>query len=32
MTDDLVAQAGQAARSARTLLSAGDPDGAITRA
>jgi uncharacterized protein (UPF0332 family) len=32
MTDDLLALAGQAARSARILLSAGDPDGAVNRA
>jgi uncharacterized protein (UPF0332 family) len=32
MADDLLAQARQAARSARTLLSSGDPDGAVNRA
>jgi len=32
MTENLLAQARQAARSARTLLSSGDPDGAVNRA
>ena len=32
MIDDLLAQARQAVRSARMLLSSGDPDGAVNRA